>query len=75
MIRKCERCGNPMDLFACELRLGPLPELRSYRCPCCRNVETDVGTIIITPMRDTLPDLADEHDQRSRILLCDMDVG
>jgi DNA-directed RNA polymerase subunit RPC12/RpoP len=45
MIRKCERCGNPMDLFACEPRLGTLPELRSYRCPGCGHVETDAGTV------------------------------
>ena len=45
MIRKCERCGNPMDLMACEPRLGTLPELRSYRCLCCGHVETDAGAI------------------------------
>ena len=45
MIRKCERCGHPMDLFACKPHLGTLPELRSYRCPACRHVETDAGTV------------------------------
>lgn len=45
MIRKCERCNNPMDLFACVPNLGTLPELRSYRCPSCGQVETDAGTI------------------------------
>jgi hypothetical protein len=45
MIRKCEQCGNPMDLFACARSLGTLPELRSYRCPGCEHVETDVGTV------------------------------
>ena len=43
MIRKCERCNNPMDLFACAPKLGTLPELRSYRCPSCGQVETDTG--------------------------------
>ena len=45
MIRRCERCGSPMDLFACEPQLGTLPELRSYRCSCCRHVETDAGSV------------------------------
>jgi hypothetical protein len=45
MVRKCERCGNPMDLFACVPCLGGLPELRTYRCPCCGDVETDAGAI------------------------------
>ncbi len=45
MIRKCERCGSPMDLFACEPRLGTLPELRSYRCSSCGQVDTDAGSI------------------------------
>ncbi len=45
MIRKCERCATPMDLFACEPTLGMLPELRSYRCPCCGHVEIDAGAI------------------------------
>jgi hypothetical protein len=45
MIRKCERCNNPMDLFACEPNLGTLPELRSYRCPGCGQVETDARGI------------------------------
>ena len=49
MIRKCERCGNPMDLFACEPRLGTLPELRTYRCPGCGLVETDAGSV--TPLQ------------------------
>jgi hypothetical protein len=43
MIRRCERCGNPMDLFARQPRLGALPELRSYRCVGCGQVETDAG--------------------------------
>jgi hypothetical protein len=46
MIRNCERCGNPMDLFACEPAVGALPELRSYRCPGCEQVETDSGTVV-----------------------------
>ena len=45
MIRKCERCNSPMDLFACAPRLGGLPELRTYRCSCCGDVETDAGVI------------------------------
>jgi DNA-directed RNA polymerase subunit RPC12/RpoP len=45
MIRKCERCGNPMDLFSYEPSLGTLPELRSYRCPGCGNVETDASAV------------------------------
>jgi len=34
-----------MDLFACEPQLGTLPELKSYRCSCCRHVETDAGSV------------------------------
>jgi hypothetical protein len=53
MIRKCERCGNPMDLFACERGLGALPELRTYRCSGCGQVETDAGTVVPLPRGDT----------------------
>lgn len=52
MIRKCERCGNPMDLIACEPRLGTLPELRSYRCFGCGHVETDAGAISLLQRGD-----------------------
>jgi hypothetical protein len=45
MIRKCERCSSPMDLFACAPSLGGLPELRTYKCSCCGDVETDAGVI------------------------------
>ena len=34
-----------MDLFDCKPQLGTLPELKSYRCACCRHVETDAGSI------------------------------
>jgi hypothetical protein len=43
MIRKCEQCNSPMDLFAYVPRLGGLPELRTYRCFCCGDVQTDTG--------------------------------
>ena len=52
MIRKCERCNNPMDLFACEPNLGTLPELRSYRCPSCGQVETATGTLSLLQRGD-----------------------
>jgi hypothetical protein len=54
MIRTCERCGNPMDLFACEPPLGTLPELRSYRCPGCGQVETDARNVGPLQRGDTL---------------------
>lgn len=53
MIRKCERCGNPMDMFACQPAVGALPELRSYRCAGCGHVETDAGTVVPLERGDT----------------------
>jgi hypothetical protein len=40
MIGECERCGNPLDLFA---REPYLPERRSYRCFGCEHAEIDAG--------------------------------
>jgi hypothetical protein len=42
-----------MDLFACEPSLGTLPELRSYRCPGCGQVETDADTVAPLQRGDT----------------------
>jgi hypothetical protein len=44
MIRTCEQCGNPMDLFSRVPQFGILPELRNYRCFGCEHVETDAVT-------------------------------
>jgi hypothetical protein len=40
--RTCADCGGEMVLAALLPRLSALPALRSYRCPCCGNVELDV---------------------------------
>jgi hypothetical protein len=40
--RPCGDCGREMTLAALLPRLGALPELRSYRCAACGNVELDV---------------------------------
>jgi|SRR5262245_39595816 len=40
--RTCADCGGEMVLAAFLPRLSALPALRSYRCPCCGNVELDV---------------------------------
>src|SRR5262245_1222388 len=40
--RTCADCGGEMVLVAFLPRLSALPALRSYRCPCCGNVELDV---------------------------------
>jgi len=40
--RVCADCGGEMVLAALLPRLSALPALRSYRCPCCGNVQLDV---------------------------------
>lgn len=36
----CSRCGSAMQLTASLPKLGPHPELRTYRCPRCSHVDT-----------------------------------
>ena len=33
-------CGEPMKLVKSIPRIGPYPELQTYRCERCHNVET-----------------------------------
>jgi hypothetical protein len=65
MIRKCERCNSPMDLFACAPCLGGLPELRTYRCSCCGDVETDAGVISTLQPGDLYGARSELHEARA----------
>jgi hypothetical protein len=45
-------CGEPMKLIKSIPRIGPYPELQTYRCERCHNVETiEVETERFRPRR------------------------
>jgi hypothetical protein len=45
-------CSEPMKLIKSIPRIGPYPELQTYRCERCHNVETiEVGTERFQPRR------------------------
>jgi hypothetical protein len=45
-------CGEPMKLITVIPRIGPNPEIQTYRCKRCQNVETiEVETERFQPRR------------------------